>query len=142
MLKITESVYMNDTKNYIINIIKEKLENNLLNASYDYYQSKIINILPIFLIDILHQWNNTYSDLYRNISNKKDTFKYSINELYFAASNYLNSYNDYILNDYIFTIFEKLKIDFNYTIKYYYEFINLNVQNFSNEILNNFINYF
>ena len=136
ILEINESIYMNGTKNYLINIIKEKLENNLLNASYNYYQSRIINILPIFLNDILQQWNNIYNVLYNNIIVKKNSFKYSINELYFTASNYLKLYNDSILNDYIITIFEKLKIDFNYTIKYYYEFINLKIQNFSSDFLN------
>ena len=135
ILKKDESLYMNNIKNYIINIIKEKLENNLLKTTYKYYNNKINNILPETLDKILKQWENIYKDIYKNITDNKDNFKYSINEFYITAYTYFELYNNNISFNYINSIIEKLKNDFNYTIKYYYDFINVKINDICSEIL-------
>lgn len=52
-LKINESIYMSDIQNNIKTIIEEKLGNNLLTYSYNYYHNKLTKTFPKVLNNIL-----------------------------------------------------------------------------------------
>ena len=122
-------------QNKINNIIREKLGDKLLKITYVKFNNKIENILPKSLNSISEQWKMLYDDIYKNISLNKDNFKSTINELYFTSLNYFELYKQNISYDYINSVIEKLKNDFNYSIKYYYEFVYLKLHNFCYEIL-------
>ena len=127
---------MNEIQLYIKSIINNKLERNLLKVNYDYYKNKIINNLPKALNSILELWKNIYDDLYKNITDNKLLFKYSINELFITVSPYLEIYKKNISYDFINSVVYKLKNEFNYTNKYYYNAIYLKINDLCKEILN------
>ena len=121
---------LNEKNNYLENIstkfksiINEKLGNNLLNASYNYYKNKITNTLPTELNNILEEWKNAYDTLYNDINSNKDNFKSPANEFVNLASFHVQIYSQEIAYGYGNLIVEKIKNEFNYTNKYYHNLI-------------------
>ena len=131
------SNYMNAIQQSVKTIIEEKLSNNLLQASYDYFEKEIKNVLPNTLNNILEQWENKYDDIYENITKNKLYFKSSISEFYKIASTYFDMNNNNIFNNFINFVVDKLKNEFNYTNKYYYDLIYSKVNKSCSYVLNN-----
>ena len=137
IVKDDGSNYMNNIIQNVNNIIEEKLGNNLLNTSFNYYEKEITNILPKVLDNILEKWKTIYDDIYKNITNNKMYFKSLVNEFYIIASNYIENYKNYKFYNYINSIISKIKNELNYTNKYYYDLINSKVNEFCSYIINN-----
>ena len=129
--------YLNNLEQKIKSIIDQKLGKNLLNESYSYYKNEILNLLPEELNNILNEWKIVYDAFYENITLNREKLKYSINEFYIIASSYFQIYLKNISYEYIDTIVEKLKNEFNYANKYYYNIINSKINKAYNYILNN-----
>ena len=137
IIKENGSNYMNNIVLNVNTIIEEKLGNNLLNTTYNYYEKSISNILPKTLNNILEQWKIIYDDVYNNITNNKTYFKSSINDFYIIASNYIENYTKNKFYNYINSIISKMKNEFNYTNKYYYDLINSKLNEFCSYIIAN-----
>ena len=137
IIKTDRSDYTNEFQKKLDNIMEEKLGNNILQETYKYYKSEIMDALPNTLNTILIKWKDIYEELYNNITNNKNNFKSPLNNLYIAASSLIDIYNLNISSNYIETIVDKLKNEFNYTIKYYYNLINSKVNKTCSYIINN-----
>ena len=137
IIKTDRSDYMNEFQKKLDNIMEEKLGNNILQETYKYYKSEITDALPNTLNTILIKWKDIYEELYNNITNNKNNFKSPLNNLYIAASSLIDIYNLNISNNFIESIIDKLKNEFNYTIKYYYNLINSKVNKTCSYIINN-----
>ena len=129
--------YLNEITNNISSIINNKLGNNLLNSVYNYYKNELVQKLPVELNDILEQWKNVYDEVYENLNTNLSNFKSSLNEFSLFSAFYLNIYSSNISNDYYDSIINKVRNDFNYTIKYYYNLILSKVNKTYSNILNN-----
>ena len=135
-----EKDYLDNINNSIKNTINEKLENNLLIASYNYFKNKIANILPNELDEILQQFQNIYEGIYKDIDNNRDNFKSSVQDFFYMGNIYLQIYTQNISYGYGESIVQKLKNDFIYTNKYYYNLIMSKVNKTYSTILNNLPN--
>ena len=111
-----------------------------MNASYIYFKDKITNKLPIELNDITDQWKNAYDQIYNDLDSNKDNLKSTVFEFYYLALFYIQTYTQNISYDYGKSIVEKLKNDFNYTNKYYYNIITSKLNKTYAYILNNLPN--
>ena len=120
---INNTYYLNDITLHFESIIDEKLGNNLLNNSYNYYKNKIMNILPNELNNFIDEWSNGYEEIYNILESNITEFKSSISEFYYLGIVYKETYIQNISYDYGELIAEKYKIEFNYTNKYYYNYI-------------------
>ena len=73
--------------------------------------------------DILEQWKNVYDKVYNDTDSNSNNFKSSFSELTLISSFYSDIYQQNIINNYVKSIVDIYKNDFNYTIKYYYNII-------------------
>ena len=113
-------IYLENISEKVNSIINEKLGNNLLIASYNYFKNKINNTLPTELDNIIEDWKNAYDEVYNNIDSNKEKFKSKVFEFFYLGSFYYQVYCQNISYSYSESIVEKLKNDFNYTNRYYY----------------------
>ena len=134
------SNYLNNIEQKIKDIIITKLENNLLKEVYTYYEKEILNILPKELNNIIEQWKIIYDSYYENITSNNTKYKSSIFEFYAFSKSYKDIYIQNISNDYINSVVAKIKNEFNYTNKYYYNLIYIKVNEAYKYILNNLPN--
>ena len=118
-----ELIYLANISQKYDDIIKEKLGNNLLIASYNYFKNKSDDILPEELNKIKEQWKNAYEEVYNDINSNKDNFKSSVFEFFYLGNFYQQTYAQNISYGFGESVVEKLKNDFNYTNKYYYNLI-------------------
>ena len=118
-----ELIYLENISQKYDDIIKEKLGNNLLIASYNYFKNKSDDILPEELNKIKEQWKNAYEEVYNDINSNKDNFKSSVFEFFYLGNFYQQTYAQNISYGFGESVMEKLKNDFNYTNKYYYNLI-------------------
>ena len=133
----TNTIYLNSLSEKINSIINNKLGNNLLLSSYNYYKYQINTNLPQLLNDILEKIKNIYDEIYEDINLNKNNFKSSIYEFYYASSFYSQMFVENILYEYGDSIFDKCKNELNYTIKYYYNMILSKVNKTYSYILHN-----
>ena len=143
----TKKVSLNGKNNYLENIstkfksiINEKLGNNLLIASYNYFKNKITTTLTTELNNIIEQWKNAYAQVCDDINSNKDNFKSSVYEFVNLASFHVDIYSQEIVYGYGNSIVEKIKNEFNYTNKYYYNLITSKLNKTFAYILNNMPN--
>ena len=129
--------YLNGLSEEINTIINEKLGDNLLNSAYNYYKNELTQKMPTELNNILEQWKNTYDEVYEYINTNISNIKSSISEFSTLGAFYLNTYSQNISYDYFSSVVNKVKNDFNYTIKYYYNTILSKVNKTYSYILNN-----
>ena len=130
-------IYLDNISQKVKSIIEEKLGNNLLTASYNYYKNKITATLPNELTDIIEQWKNAYDEIYNEIDLSKDNFKSCFYEFFVLSSFYIQTYRENISYNYGETIVDKLKNEFNYTNRYYYNIIISKINNTYSYILDN-----
>ena len=125
---------ISDKINYFIN---DEISNNITILSYNYFQKEIDNKLIFELNYILSQFKKIFNELISSINLNKDKFKYSIQEYGILTEQYYKKYYQNLFYDYTNSIIEQSKNDLNYTIKYYYNKILLNVNKTYSYILNN-----
>ena len=133
----SKALYLNNIQQKFKTIIGEKLGKNLLIASYNYFKNKITNLLPNELNDIKTQWENSYEQIYNDIITNKNKFKSSIFEFYLVGNFYQQAYSQSISYDYLESVIDKLKNEFNYTNQYYYNIITSKLNKTYSYILNN-----
>ena len=121
----------------INSVLSNKLEENLIISSYNYYKSELNEELPSLLNNILEQWKNSYDALINDINDNINNFKYPISEFYYMGAIYYTIYYQDLINEFFNLIVNQRKNEFNYTIKYYYNYITSKVNNTYFYILNN-----
>ena len=129
--------YISDFSKNIQYVIDNLLSNNLLISAYNYYKNEINKNLPSELNEILQKWKYVYNYVYNNLNSNIKNFNSSINDFYVISTFYLNIYSQNISLDYSDSIVNKLKIELNYTINYYYNLISSKINNSFSYILNN-----
>ena len=135
--KNRDNNYLNAISEEIKTILNDKLGNNLLNTAYSYYKNELEQNLPTELNSILEQWKNTYDEVYEYLNTNISKFKSSITEFSLFTTFYLSTYSQNMSWDYYDSVINKMKNDFNYTIKYYYNIILSKVNKTYSYILNN-----
>ena len=137
IIKNKENNYLNTLSENITNIIEEKLGDNLLNSTYNYYKNELIQKLPTELNSILEKWKNTFDEVYNYLNTNISNFKTSISEFSLFSAFYSTIYSQNISYGYFDSVINKVKNDFNYTIQYYYNLIVSKVNKTYSYILNN-----
>ena len=118
-------------------VINETLNINLTVFVYNYFKNEIQNKLPLELINIYNEWNTVFIDMKKNISLNINNFKYSIDEFEIISDIYYQILFHNISYDYINSIIERRKHDFNNTINYYYNYLISKINITYSYILNN-----
>ena len=118
-----ENQYLKNISEKVDSILEQKYGNILLQTSYDYFKNKITNLLPNELNNILNQWSNVFDQTYEDINSNKNKLKSSVEEFSYIAIFYSATYTQNISYDYGEAIVEKLKNEFDYTNKYYYNLL-------------------
>ena len=115
--------YLTPISNYVSSIILNNYGDNIINSSYNYYQSLAEERIQSVLDDILAKWNKFYDDIYTDIDNNLEKFNNSIIEFPNILGFYLVVLNTNITKNYYDSIEQQEKNEFNYTIKYYYNIL-------------------
>ena len=100
--------------------LNDNLGINVLKSSYNYYKNELNEKLPTELNSIFEQWKNLFEKVYKDIETNINKFKYPIEEFNSLAIIYYQFYLQNISYSYSDSVVEQRKIDFNHTIKYYY----------------------
>ena len=100
--------------------LKDCLGINVLKSSYNYYKNELNEKLPTELNSIFEQWKNLLNKVYKDIETNIYKFKYPIEEFNSLATIYYEYYRQNISYSYSDSVVEQRKVDFNNTIKYYY----------------------
>ena len=124
-----ETLDKNITLNYLISIedsvnsiLSEKYGDEIIKASYNYYQILINERLKIILDNVTEKWNNSFNSLISEIDKNYNNFNYSTYEFFLMASVYEALITKNITRDYFYSIVNFQKTEFNYTISYYYNY--------------------
>ena len=118
------SNYLQPLKNWLNNILIEKYQDNLIKASYDFYQKLINGKLKVIYDESLNKYNTTLGYLLKEIEQNYDLFTNSISEYRIMASIYNSIFHQNSTKDFFNTIITYHKTEFNYTISYYYLYLN------------------
>ena len=110
---------------------------NILKSSYNYYKKELIQKLPIELQSILEQFTKLFNDVYKDIEDNINNFKYPIWEFNYLSIIYHSFYSQSISYFYSDSIIEQRMSDFNYTIKFYYNLFLSKVNKTYTYLLNN-----
>ena len=132
--------YLQNIPQKINTILEEKYGDILLESSYNYYKDKITNVLPIELNNIINKWSNNYDDIYEELNSNKNNFKSSLDEFLYLPSYSTSTYMQNNSYDYGEAVVEKLKNEFMYTNKYYYNLLISKMNQTYDYILNNLPN--
>ena len=132
--------YLQSIPQKIDTILEQKYGDVLLQSSYNYFKNKITNALPNELNNIMNKWSSVYDEIYGELNSNKNNFKSSLEEFLYLPRFYISTYTLNISYDYGETVVEKLKNEFIYTNKYYYNSLISNINQTYNYILNNFPN--
>ena len=124
-----ESQILNEniTLNYLIpikektnSILSEKYYDKLIKSSYDYYKN-ILNLrLENTLNNTYNKWINSFNVLEEKVKSNLNNFKNSIKEFGLVATIYNSIISQNLTKSYYDSIIKHQKIEFNYTISYYY----------------------
>ena len=130
------SVELNSFQNKINSLLSDKFEGQLIINIYNYYKNNIEERIENILSEFLIRANNTFYNLKDEIIKNLDKFKYDINEFFYLSFTYYNILTQNVSKNYFDSVIETQKIDFNYTILYYYN----RLQNLVNSTCKNIIN--
>ena len=115
--------YLQPLKSWFNTILEEKFEDNLIKASYDYYQNLIKERLNVIYNESLINYNTTFDYLIGEIEQNYDSFTNSISEYRIMASIYSSIFQQNSTKDFFNIIINFHKTEFNYTINYYYLYL-------------------
>ena len=108
-------------------ILSEKYLDNLINASYVYYENLLKKRLETVLNSSSIQWINTFNELKEILINNKNKFKNEITEFGIVALIYNSIISQNLTNIYFDSIIDQQKNEMNYTISFYYNFLLQNI---------------
>ena len=117
--------------------ISDEISNNITILAYDYFQKEINSKLNKELNNIFFYYKKIFDEIINKTINNIGQFKYSIEQLGILVEQYYKIYFQNISKDYINSIIEQRKHDFNYTLKYFYNMLLLKVNKTYSYILNN-----
>ena len=115
--------YLEPMNSWLNNILEEKYEDNLIKASYDFYQNLIKERLKVIYDESIINYNTTFEHLLEKIEQNYDSFTNSISEYRIMASIYNAIFQQNSTKDYFNIIISFQKTEFNYTISYYYLYL-------------------
>ena len=115
--------YLLPIENEINSILSKKYEEEILKYSYNYYNNNINSKIENILNDINNKWNENFDLLEIEIKNNLAKFKYSIEEFGAIAKIFKDLYLKDIYNEYINSIINLQKNEYNFTISYYYNYL-------------------
>lgn len=130
--------YLDSINSEVKNFLNNKLSDNILIKSYEYYKNELNEKIPSNLKDILEKWEEVYDKVIEDVNSNFDNFKTPILEFGDLSSIYITIYEQGIALDYTSSIVEQRRNDFNYTIKYYYNLYYSKVNKTFSYIMNNF----
>ena len=125
--------FYDTSKSVIINY----LDTNILNISYNYFQNELSKKIPIELENILDQWSTMYDKVEEDLNSNLDKFKYNLYEFFLLGNFYYTAYKNNITYEFVNSIVDQRKNEFNYTIKFYYNLILSKVNKTYSYIINN-----
>jgi len=121
--KNTVNDYLLKTDEKVNTILSNKYGDNLIKASYEYYQKVTEKRLNTIFEDISDKWMNMFSLLKKDINNNLNNYKNSISEFGVMAIIYETLFSTNITSSYFDSIIIHQKNEFNYTISYYYNYL-------------------
>jgi hypothetical protein len=115
--------YLTPLQSYVSSILSDKYGNNIIECSYNYYQTLMSTRIKSLLDDVSDKWYQYYDNVYTDINNNLQKYNNSITEFANILSFYLTVLSTNITNNYYDSIELLQKTEFNYTIKYYYNIL-------------------
>ena len=115
--------YLSKNEDNVNKILSNKFGDNIIKASYDFYQKLTDQRLNTIFEDISNKWINMFSLLKEDINNNFNNYKNSISELGVTAIIYETLFSTNITSNYFESINDHQKNEFNYTISYYYNYL-------------------
>ena len=114
--------YLQPIQNTVNSFLSQKYGDEIVKASYNYYQKLIEERVKTILDNVTKQWNSTFNTLLSQIEENYDKFKNSIYEFGVMAQIYETIIRQGITINYFDSIVLFQKTEFNYTISYYYNY--------------------
>jgi hypothetical protein len=114
--------YLQPLQNTVNSFLSQKYGDELIKASYNYYQKLIEERVETILDNVTDKWDNAYNTLLSQIQDNYDTFKNSIYEFGMMAQIYETMITKNITRNYFDSIVKFQKTEFNYTISFYYNY--------------------
>ena len=115
--------YLEALNNWIILILNQKFENELLASTYNYYKQNLESKLKNMFSDIFYKWKSVYRTLLRDININSENIKYSMFEFSNMAENYRTIIGTDLTENYFNSIIRFEKSELNYTISHYYNYL-------------------
>jgi len=132
--KNTIKDYLVKIEDKVNTILSDKFGDNLIKASYEYYQKLTEQRLNKIFENISNKWINMFSLLKEDINNNFNNYKNSIKEFGVMAIIYETLFSTNISSNYFDSINIHQKNEFNYTISYYYNYL-LRAVNFTRQYI-------
>ena len=107
----------------IDSILSKYYGDELIRASYEYYNNNIQNKIKNIINQISNEWYSTFDEIKNEIIAKNNNFKNSIIELPLMATIYEAIITQNITRDYVNSLITHQRNEFNYTIGYYYNYL-------------------
>ena len=114
--------YLKPLRDWVEYNIKQKLENTLLQNSYNYYKNNLESKLDLMFKDILDKWKYTFNTLADDINDKEDDILYSFFEFSDMAENFRTVIHVDQTENYYNSIILLERSELDYTISYYYNY--------------------
>ena len=115
--------YLEELNNWVILILSQKFENVILSSTYNYYKQNLDSKLAIMFSDIFNKWKKLFITLRNDINNDNNDFKYSMFEFSNMADIYRTIIQTDLTENYFNSIISFEKLEFNYTISHYYNYL-------------------
>ena len=129
--------YLDSINSEVKNFLNNKLSDNIVIKSYEYYKNELNEKMPSNLNEILKKWEEAFDKVSEDIDSNLDNFKAPILEFGDLGTIYYTLYTQGIVSDYAGSVVEQRKNDLNYTIKYYYNLFYSKVNKTFSYIMNN-----
>ena len=113
---------MEPIQNTVNSFLSQKYGDEIIKASYNYYQKLIEERINTILNNVTDKWENSYTTLLSQIEENNDKFKNSFYEFGIMAQIYETIIRKDITKNYFDSIVLFQKTEFNYTISYYYNY--------------------
>lgn len=119
--KITQN-YLVPFNNWVDNILSQKFGNEIIRATYNYYQKIIEERLGKIINDVSVKWDDIFDGLITEVEENYDEFKTTTYEFGLMAQTYETLINQNLTQKYFESIESFQKNEVNYTISYYYNY--------------------
>ena len=109
---------------WINNILENKYNKEIIKSVYDHYQKNIEEKLKIIFDDVFNKWQEIYTNLTNNVELYKEKIKSSLFEFSVMGSIYKSIITQELTENYYNSIILFQRSEFNYSICYYYNYLN------------------